>query len=468
MRDFENPEDNFGKISAEIFAKIMGHVSDIALVIDGVDGLIRDVAYGTSDLANAGLGRLIGHRLVDVVTSESRTKVESLLAGSSAGGRWRHVNFPVQSGADVPISMQMFGLGGARLLAVGRDERQAAVIQRRFIEAQRDLEMNHARLRQADLRFQTMLALSELAVFTLDGESLAVIDVNAVATARLPQGDKVAAGQNFLSLFERSAVEEVRTVLLRAGAGRIVSFSARLRGGAVQRFQVALFRFEHASRLLVRMMEEEADREDVCEDTRVLFATLPHGLVITSADLRIVQANRAFIDLAQLSVEENAIGQALERFVGRNGVDTSILAAALREQGSVRNFATILAGAFGATSEIDIDAVRLPHADPACFGFFVRATDQARRTRPLDPRDRAGFAERMTEVVGRVSLKEIVRDTADVIERLCIETALGMTDNNRAAAAEMLGISRQSLYAKLARYGIDGDGEGSQSEEVIV
>ena len=74
----------------------------------------------------------------------------------------------------------------------------------------------------------------------------------------------------------------------------------------------------------------------------------------------------------------------------------------------------------------------------------------------------------MTEVVGRVSLKEIVRDTADVIERLCIETALGMTDNNRAAAAEMLGISRQSLYAKLARYGIDGDGEGSPNEVVIV
>jgi hypothetical protein len=33
-----------------------------------------------------------------------------------------------------------------------------------------------------------------------------------------------------------------------------------------------------------------------------------------------------------------------------------------------------------------------------------------------------------------------------MIEKTCIETALGVTKNNRAAAAEMLGLSRQSLY----------------------
>jgi len=41
-----------------------------------------------------------------------------------------------------------------------------------------------------------------------------------------------------------------------------------------------------------------------------------------------------------------------------------------------------------------------------------------------------------------------------VIERLCIEAALELTGDNRASAAEMLGLSRQSLYVKLHRYGI--------------
>jgi DNA-binding protein Fis len=43
---------------------------------------------------------------------------------------------------------------------------------------------------------------------------------------------------------------------------------------------------------------------------------------------------------------------------------------------------------------------------------------------------------------------------------MCIETAVTLTRNNRVAAAEMLGLSRQSLYVKLRKYGLlSKDGE---------
>ena len=63
-------------------------------------------------------------------------------------------------------------------------------------------------------------------------------------------------------------------------------------------------------------------------------------------------------------------------------------------------------------------------------------------------------ADQLVELVGRVPLQEIVAETADLIEKLCIEAALRLTRDNRASAAEMLGLSRQSLYVKLRRYGI--------------
>jgi DNA-binding protein Fis len=44
---------------------------------------------------------------------------------------------------------------------------------------------------------------------------------------------------------------------------------------------------------------------------------------------------------------------------------------------------------------------------------------------------------------------------------MCIETAVELTRNNRVAAAEMLGLSRQSLYVKLRKYGLVGN-EGDQ------
>ena len=54
----------------------------------------------------------------------------------------------------------------------------------------------------------------------------------------------------------------------------------------------------------------------------------------------------------------------------------------------------------------------------------------------------------------RHGLKDLVREATDAIERLCIEAALELTGDNRASAAEMLGLSRQSLYVKLRRYGL--------------
>jgi transcriptional regulator with PAS, ATPase and Fis domain len=51
-------------------------------------------------------------------------------------------------------------------------------------------------------------------------------------------------------------------------------------------------------------------------------------------------------------------------------------------------------------------------------------------------------------------LREIVAETTEIIEKMCIEAALDMSGNNRAAAAELLSLSRQSLYVKLRKFGI--------------
>ena len=68
--------------------------------------------------------------------------------------------------------------------------------------------------------------------------------------------------------------------------------------------------------------------------------------------------------------------------------------------------------------------------------------------------DLARTGERLVEMIGRVPMKDLVRETTDVIERMCIEAALKLTGNNRASAARVLGLSRQALYLKLARFGI--------------
>ena len=135
-------------------------------------------------------------------------------------------------------------------------------------------------------------------------------------------------------------------------------------------------------------------------------------------------------------------------------MDFNLLTAHLREDQSIRLFATALRSEYGSTLDVEICAVAVPDGEHPCLGFTIRNVAQRVTAERTAARQRPRSVEQLTELVGRVPLKELVRDSSDMIERLCIEAALELTSDNRAAAAEILGLSRQSLYAKLRRYGL--------------
>jgi transcriptional regulator PpsR len=167
--------------------------------------------------------------------------------------------------------------------------------------------------------------------------------------------------------------------------------------------------------------------------------------------------------MAQLPSEEAARDQSIERWLGRQGVDVDVLLANLRQRSTVRLFATIMRGEFGAAADVEVSAVALVNAGQSCYGLAIR--NVGRRLSGERPNELPRSVEQLTDLIGRVSLKELVRQSTDVIERLCIETALKMTGDNRASAAEILGLSRQSFYVKLRRYGLGDLGPDSGPAE---
>jgi transcriptional regulator PpsR len=182
----------------------------------------------------------------------------------------------------------------------------------------------------------------------------------------------------------------------------------------------------------------------------------PDGLVFTDAQGRILSANRAFATLAQLSGEDQARGEMLDRWLGRTGVELGVLISNLRQRGSVGLFTTSLRGEYGAVLEVEISASQVGGGDAPALAFAVRDVGRRLQAAPDErtPSRLARSPGELTELVGRVPMKDIVSETTDLIEQLCIETALQMTQDNRALAAQLLGLSRQSLYVKLRRYGL--------------
>jgi transcriptional regulator PpsR len=144
-------------------------------------------------------------------------------------------------------------------------------------------------------------------------------------------------------------------------------------------------------------------------------------------------------------------------------VDLSVLLSNLRQRGAVRLYATHLKSEYGTSAEVEISAVAVPQGEPPCMGFTIRDVGRRLGSDVLLAKDLPRSADQMTELVGRVPLRDIVRETTDLIEQLCINAALQLTGDNRASAAEMLGLSRQSLYVKLRRFGM-GDSAGADGD----
>jgi transcriptional regulator PpsR len=214
-----------------------------------------------------------------------------------------------------------------------------------------------------------------------------------------------------------------------------------------------------ASQWLLRLSTQATALEPNPNTWDPVVATAPDALLITNAAGVIQHANASFLRLTQCVSPEQVVGTALQAWLGREDVDQSVLLSNLKQHGSVRLFATELRGSQGANTDIEISAAAVGDAPAPRYGLVIR--DVSRR---LDdtPKELPRTASEMTELVGRLPLKDIVRETTDLIEQLCIQAALELTGDNRASAAEMLGLSRQSLYIKLRRFQMtDGVDEAS-------
>lgn len=470
---FAAPTRWLAEVDAEAASRLVTAASDMALVIDE-HGLIQDFAFGSDELSAElnGCESWRGQPWTVAVTVESRPKIEALLRDAAAEHipRWRQVNHPSPRGADVPVLYSAIRVGGAgRVVAVGRDLRPIAAIQQRLVDAQQSLERDYWRMRQVETRYRLLFQTATEAVLIVDAATGKVLEANPAAVERLGDGARGLAGRVFPDGFDAEGTQAIRAMLAAArAAGRADEARVRLAdGGREFLVSAVLFRQEDQPLLLVRLAPP-ADATAALPrlKSKLLKAaeSVPDALVVTGPDGRIVTANRAFLDLTQLATEEQVRGESLDRWLGRPGVDLNVLIANLRQHGSVRLFATTLRGEYGVTAEVEISAVALVNGEQPCLGFTIRNVG-----RRLGGELRSGgrelprSVEQLTELVGRVSLKDLVREATDVIERLCIEAALELTGDNRASAAEMLGLSRQSLYVKLRRYGL-GD-LGPESDE---
>lgn len=459
VRSVESPKGFLGALDAASTAALLSAAADLTLVLDE-EGIVLDVSFGSEEMAKEGYRKWVDQPWIETVTPDSRSRVEALLrdAGSPGVHKWRHVNHVSSRGADVPVLYSAVKVGSeGRIVVFGRDLRDMANLQQRLVDAQQSMERDYWRLRNVETRYRMLFQMSSEAILIVDAATEKVIEANPTAGELLGETSKRVIGRSLVECFGAESAQVVQKIIAGVRAtGRTDDVSIRL-GADRREFLMSSFYFRQESDALylLRISVPRAEVGTSMLPRTVLRAveTAIDAFAITDLEGRVIATNRAFLDLSQMPAESQARGEPLDRWVGRSRVDFSVLMANLRQHGTIRLFATTLTGEHGSAADVEISAVSVPAADPPFIGFNIRHVGRRVTAEPGSGGDLPRSVEQLTELVGRVPLKELVRGATDLVEKLCIEAALQLTRDNRASAAEVLGVSRQNLYVKLRRYG---------------
>lgn len=451
---FGDSADVFGALDADAAKRLAMVAGDITLVLDDT-GTILDASASREEFPD--FAQWIGKSWLDTVTVESKPKVMEMLAAARKGQtqHWRQVNHATGYG-DAPVKyLVVAGAKSGRHLAFGRDLRDAALLQQRLLQAQQSLERDYLRMRRLESRYRMLFELSGEPVMIVAAEGYRIKEANPAAHGALGMRPGTLEGAKLLGLVARkdrdalisflgavltaTSVSPLTVTLAQGGDIRLTASGFLQRGG-----QFLMLRIASAGDAA---RAEEGPVLDIVE-------TMPDAFVLADAERRIVAANLAFVELVGAASLDQIRGRELGDFVGRPGIDLELIDGQLAKHGFARNVATVVGARQNDPGEdVELSAVRTEGAAPH-VGYVIRQVGRRIHSLPPGAQDLPRSVEQLTELVGRMSLKEIVRESTDLIERLCIEAALTYTSDNRASAAEILGLSRQSLYSKLHRYGM--------------
>lgn len=441
--------------------------ADLVLLIDA-SGLIETAHIGSGDIGAADVAGWLGQTMAQTAVAGSQKQITALLE-HPATRAWHDVNH-VSTAGGLRLRWMTLPLPGGGWLAIARDRRGAAALEQQLARAQQERERDAIRLRQLEAHQRLLFDTAAEPIFIIDASNRRVREANIAARRATGLPAAALIGHGFAALLHPNDHDSTLAAL---GAWTVADQPApaplRLANGTAWAMSATMFRQDRETRLLLRLSPAAAaDHQNDAFAERLAdgIERLPDAFVLTNDHFEIVAGNGAFLDLVGLARHSDVVRQPIARFVGRPGLDLGVLLTGLRQHGMVRNFATLVRPGHADPGDdggeaVDVSAVSSGHAGARHHGFAIRLTPRP-KTAPAGP---ALSAAELTALVGRVPLKDIVRESTDLVERLCIEAALTYSGDNRASAAEILGLSRQSLYSKLHRHGLGNLGDGNHGAD---
>ncbi|MCR8825191.1 transcriptional regulator PpsR [Pseudosulfitobacter koreensis] len=451
------------KVDPKDVTDIISRISDVALVLSDT-GKITSISCNPDFVGRDAVKKWAGLQVQDVLNVESVPKFELRLKQfreNSGSAKAVELNHIARDGLDeLPMRYSLHAIGSdGDILMLGSDMRPIADMQQQLVSAQIALENDYEAQREHDIRFRVLMESSDTATLLVSVKDGNVVACNAAAEKLLGKPRGVLVDGPLDAEFESKGRADVVNRMVSAASEQSVSpviAKSRLTKLMLS-LRPTLFRGVNGQMLLCKItVAGGADRslDQLQAQLTGLYDSGVDAIVFVDAAGQILSANDAFPKLADITHAYSLRHRSISEFLGRGSVDVNVMLENARRTGQMRLYATRLVSEHGSERAVEISTTQISAGGQAIFGMIIR--DSRRVEASGGPKKQITDVDMQSviELIGGHSLKDIVARTTDVVEKMCIETAVEMTSNNRVAAAEMLGLSRQSLYVKLRKYGL--------------
>ena len=455
-------DSELNTLDVNLAAGLLALSVDLTLIIDK-SGVIEKVIDGSKPVA-ANTASLVGKKWLDTVAIDSQPKVNALLKTREDQDeqKWRQVNQEINGSTSLPIQFStIFFPQQNKLVAIGKDLSGISILQQKLVESQQEIERDYATLHAIQNRYLQLFNSIDQAYLILDSQTLKIIEVNK--SAGFLVGDlKKSQGKLFVSLFPAKDHEALQTYLLESKSGILQSSFHTTLENLKEKVEISstLLREGNQNVCLVSIKpkSQTANLGTTNEQAALLSQAMEDfqdGFIVCSSNGVILTTNNTFVSMSQSTQKESVLGKSLEIWLGRASIDLKIILGTVREHGSIKDYASTITADDGSSPiDVRISAAGFNSAKLSLIAIGIHQISKASNQSVDKPDNLGKNAKELTQLVGKVPLKQIVTETTDIIEKLCILAALDLTMSNRASAAELLGLSRQGLYIKMRRFGI--------------
>ena len=426
----------------ELARTFVSLASDIALVIDG-GGVIRNVAQGGADPIAPGAYQWVGRAWIDTVSGETRPKIENLLKEVTTTGiaRRREVNHPLTADNSIPVAYTAIRLGvNGPVLAVGRDLRTIAAIQKRYVESQQEIERGYWQARQAEARYQLLFQVATDAVIVVDSETLQIVEANAAASTMLQASVGELQGRHASAGFEHHSRGAVNELLGNARTtGQSGEIRARLLGTQTSTSVVATpFRADDTMRLLVRLraIDSGSTSGTFNQTLARLVDGASDGVVVTDSSGRIQIANPAFVALVGVNSEADAKGRPLMNWMSLTDQPLAALVATVRRDGIARRIESWIKNGVSGPMQVDISAAMLTEGDQECIGFTIRPIPRSPAQAAADGRSADALSLVLHAGIKALGMRPDAPDVLAIVAQVASLLGMSAEEFSRRAATD--------------------------------